>query len=83
MEINAMMSAQLASLQQTLQMSILDKAMNTGAADVVQMMEDIPQQHILTKDRQSTYKFKRNHELPFALNATRVFFNMKLLLNFR
>lgn len=43
MEINAMMSAQLASLQQTLQMSILDKAMNTGAAGVVQMMEDIPQ----------------------------------------
>lgn len=44
MEINAMMSAQLASLQQTLQMSILDKAMNTGAAGVVQMMEDMPQQ---------------------------------------
>lgn len=44
MEINAMMSAQLASLQQTLQMSILDKAMTTGAAGVVEMMEDIPQQ---------------------------------------
>lgn len=44
MEINAMMSAQLASLQQTLQMSILDKAMTTGAAGVVEMMEDLPQQ---------------------------------------
>lgn len=43
MEINAMMSAQLASLQQTLQMSILDKAMNTGAASAVQMLEDLPQ----------------------------------------
>ncbi|MGN7477063.1 putative motility protein [Solibacillus silvestris] len=43
MEINSMMSAQLASLQQTLQMSILDKAMNTGAASVVRMMEDLPQ----------------------------------------
>ena len=44
MEINAMMSAQLASLQQTLQMSILDKAMNTGAAGVVEMMEQLPAQ---------------------------------------
>ncbi|AWE06105.1 polyribonucleotide nucleotidyltransferase [Lysinibacillus sp. 2017] len=44
MEINAMMSAQLASLQQTLQMSILDRAMNTGAAGVVEMMEQLPEQ---------------------------------------
>ena len=43
MEINAMMSAQLASLQQTLQMSILDKAMNVGAAGVVEMMEQLPE----------------------------------------
>jgi hypothetical protein len=46
MEINAMMSAQLASLQQTLQMSILDKAMNTGAAGVVEMMEQLPDQQV-------------------------------------
>ncbi len=44
MEINAMMSAQLASLQQTLQMSILDRAMNTGAVGVVEMMEQLPEQ---------------------------------------
>ena len=44
MDINTMMTAQLATLQQTLQMSILDKAMITGAAGVVEMMEDIPQQ---------------------------------------
>ena len=44
MEINTMMSAQLASLQQTLQMSILDKAMNVGAAGVVEMMEQLPEQ---------------------------------------
>ncbi|MEK4384491.1 putative motility protein [Solibacillus sp. FSL W7-1464] len=43
MELNAMMSAQLASLQQTVQMSILDKAMNTGAATAVQMIESMPQ----------------------------------------
>ncbi|WP_274308882.1 putative motility protein [Solibacillus daqui] len=44
MDINTMMTSQLASLQQTLQMSILDKAMTTGAAGVIEMMEDIPQQ---------------------------------------
>ncbi|MCM3723199.1 YjfB family protein [Solibacillus isronensis] len=43
MELNAIMSAQLASLQQTVQMSILDKAMNTGAATAVQMIEAMPQ----------------------------------------
>ena len=43
MEINAMMSTQLASLQQTLQMSILDKAMNASAAGVVEMMEQLPE----------------------------------------
>jgi len=37
------MSAQLASLQQTVQMSILDKAMNTGAVTAVQMIEAMPQ----------------------------------------
>ena len=44
MEINAMMSGQLASLQQTVQMSILDKAMNVGATGVVEMMEQLPEQ---------------------------------------
>ena len=43
MEMSAMMSAQLASLQQTVQMSILDKAMNTGAATAIQMIEAMPQ----------------------------------------
>lgn len=38
-----MMSAQLAQLQQTLQMSILDKSLNMGAAGAVQMLEDMPQ----------------------------------------
>lgn len=43
MELNAIMSAQLASLQQTVQMSILDKAMNTGVATAIQMIEAMPQ----------------------------------------
>lgn len=38
-----MMSAQLAQLQQTLQMSILDKSLNMGAAGAIEMLEDMPQ----------------------------------------
>lgn len=44
MEINSMMSAQLASLQQTLQMSMLDKTMNADAASVAKLIEQLPQQ---------------------------------------
>jgi hypothetical protein len=39
MEINSLMSAQVAQLQQTLQMSILDKSLNMGAASAVEMLE--------------------------------------------
>lgn len=38
-----MMSAQVAQLQQTLQMSILDKSLNIGAAGAIEMLEDMPQ----------------------------------------
>lgn len=41
MEINSIMSSQLAQLQQTLQMSILDKTLNQGAG-VVEMLEKMP-----------------------------------------
>lgn len=44
MDINSIMSGQLAQLQQTLQLSILDQSMNNGAANVVKMLEDMPQQ---------------------------------------
>lgn len=44
MDINSAMSAQLASLQQTLQMTILDKSLNMGAAGAVKMLEEMPQQ---------------------------------------
>ncbi|MGM9948698.1 MAG: putative motility protein [Lysinibacillus sp.] len=44
MEINSFMSAQVAQLQQTLQMSILDKSLNMGAAGVVDMLERMPAQ---------------------------------------
>lgn len=46
MEINSLMSAQVAQLQQTLQMSIMDKALNMGAAGAVQMLESMPEQPV-------------------------------------
>lgn len=39
MDINSIMSSQLTSLQQTVQLSILDRALNLGAAGVVEMLE--------------------------------------------
>lgn len=43
MEINNIMSQQLASLQQTLSLTVLDKAMNQGAG-VVDMLQQLPEQ---------------------------------------
>lgn len=43
MDINSIMSAQLASLQQTVQLSILDKSLNLGAAGAVEMLEQFNQ----------------------------------------
>ena len=48
MEINSLMSAQVAQLQQTLQMSILDKSLNQGAAGVIEMLDDMPAQQTAT-----------------------------------
>lgn len=39
MDINAIMSSQLTELQQTLQLSLLDKSLNLGAAGVIGMLE--------------------------------------------
>ena len=44
LEINTQMSQQLASLQQTLQMTMLDRTMNADAAGVTKLMEQLPQQ---------------------------------------
>ena len=44
MEISSFMSAQVAQLQQTLQLSILNKSLNMGAAGVVGMLEAMPEQ---------------------------------------
>ena len=42
MEINSLMSAQVAQLQQTLQMSISSKSLNQGAVGVIEMLDDMP-----------------------------------------
>ena len=44
MEISSFMSTQVAQLQQTLQLSILNKSLNMGAAGVVDMLEAMPEQ---------------------------------------
>lgn len=44
MEINSHLSAQVAQLQQTLQMGILDKSLNMGAVGAVEMLEDMSAQ---------------------------------------
>ncbi|BDH60049.1 hypothetical protein MTP04_01790 [Lysinibacillus sp. PLM2] len=44
MELSSIMSTQVASLQQTLQMSILDKTLNLGAEGTVKLLESMPEQ---------------------------------------
>lgn len=44
MEINSLMSAQVAELQQTLQLSLLQKANGVGVAGTLEMLQELPQQ---------------------------------------
>lgn len=44
MELSSFMSAQVASLQQTLQMSILDKSLNLSAQGTVELLNSMPTQ---------------------------------------
>lgn len=43
MDINSIMSSQLMQLQQTVQMSVLQNAMNMDTVAAVQMLKDMPQ----------------------------------------
>lgn len=43
MDINSIMSTQLAELQQTVQTSLLDKALNLNTTAAVELLQDIPQ----------------------------------------
>ena len=48
MEINSIMSAQVASLQQTLQMSLLQKANGVGVPGTLEMLQELPHQTAAT-----------------------------------
>ena len=43
MDINSIMSSNLLQLQQTVQMSVLQNAMNMESVAAVEMLEDMPQ----------------------------------------
>ncbi|MFJ7733752.1 polyribonucleotide nucleotidyltransferase [Lysinibacillus sp. NPDC097231] len=44
MEINSIMTSQLMELQQTVQMSIMQSALNLNASAAVELLNDMPQQ---------------------------------------
>jgi hypothetical protein len=44
MDINSLMSVQVAELQQTLQLSLLQKATGAGVEGTLEMLEELPQQ---------------------------------------
>ena len=44
MEINSLMSAQVADLQQTLQISLLQKSNGVGVPGTLEMLQELPQQ---------------------------------------
>ncbi len=54
MELSSFMSAQVASLQQTLQMSILDKTLNLGAQGTVELLKSMPSQPAATHPHKGT-----------------------------
>lgn len=54
MELSSIMSAQVAELQQTVQMSILDKSLNLGVASVTEMLKQMPQQPAATHPYKGT-----------------------------
>ena len=43
MDINSIMSSQLMELQQTVQMSVMQNALNLNASAAVELLEDMPQ----------------------------------------
>ena len=44
MDISSLMSVQVAELQQTLQLSLLQKATGAGVEGTLEMLEELPQQ---------------------------------------
>ena len=54
MDINSIMSTQLLELQQTVQMSVMQNALNLNATAAVELLEDLPQ-------LQATHPYKGNY----------------------
>ncbi|MGG0656616.1 putative motility protein [Rummeliibacillus pycnus] len=52
MDLNSIMSMQLSDLQQTVQMSVLQNAMNMQTVGVIQLLDQMPEQP------QATHPFK-------------------------
>ncbi|KOY84124.1 YjfB family protein [Lysinibacillus macroides] len=44
MEMNSLMSTQLLELQQTVQMSVMQSALNANTSAALELLEDMPQQ---------------------------------------
>lgn len=44
MDINSIMSSQLLEIQQTVQMSVMQKALNLGTTAAVNLLENMPEQ---------------------------------------
>lgn len=45
-EINTIMSSQIMELQHTVQMSVMQSALNLNTAAAVELLEDLPQQQV-------------------------------------
>lgn len=48
MEINSLMSSQLMELQQTVQMSVMQKALNLNTSTAIELLQELPQQQAPT-----------------------------------
>ncbi|MFJ6210419.1 putative motility protein [Lysinibacillus sp. NPDC092081] len=46
MEINTIMSSQIMELQQTVQMSVMQNALNLNTAAAIELLKDLPQQQV-------------------------------------
>lgn len=46
MEINSLMSSQLMELQQTVQLSVMQNAINLNTSAAIELLQEIPQQQV-------------------------------------
>ncbi len=48
MEINSLMSSRLIELQQTVQLSVMQSALNLNTSAAIELLQDIPEQQVPT-----------------------------------